>query len=52
MVAVLTRVQNDLFDVGADFATPVVAEPEFPPLLMMSGMNSESTTAFAISPSK
>ncbi len=29
---VLTTVQNDLFDVGADFCTPVVAEPEFPPL--------------------
>jgi len=32
VVALLTRVQNDLFDVGADFATPVVEEPEFPPL--------------------
>jgi cob(I)alamin adenosyltransferase len=30
--AVLIHVQNDLFDVGADFATPVVADPEFPPL--------------------
>jgi cob(I)alamin adenosyltransferase len=29
---VLIHVQNDLFDVGADFCTPVVAEPEFPPL--------------------
>ncbi|MDP9444536.1 MAG: cob(I)yrinic acid a,c-diamide adenosyltransferase [Actinomycetota bacterium] len=29
---VLTRVQNDLFDVGADLATPVVDNPEFPPL--------------------
>jgi cob(I)alamin adenosyltransferase len=29
---VLRYVQNDLFDVGADLATPVVAEPEFPPL--------------------
>ena len=28
----LTTVQNDLFDVGADFCTPVVADPEFPPL--------------------
>ena len=27
VVAVLTRVQNDLFDVGADFCTPVVADP-------------------------
>src|SRR5688572_19728452 len=32
VVAVLTRVQNDLFDVGADFCTPVVADPEHPPL--------------------
>ncbi|MFE4669549.1 cob(I)yrinic acid a,c-diamide adenosyltransferase [Streptomyces sp. NPDC056716] len=30
--AVLTRVQNDLFDVGADLSTPVVEKPEFPPL--------------------
>ena len=28
----LTRVQNDLFDVGADLCTPVVADPEYPPL--------------------
>ena len=28
----LTHVQNDLFDVGADFCTPVVADPEYPPL--------------------
>src|SRR4051795_2921883 len=32
IVKVLTRVQNDLFDVGADLSTPVVADPEFPPL--------------------
>ena len=29
---VLRAVQNDLFDVGADLSTPVVANPEFPPL--------------------
>jgi cob(I)alamin adenosyltransferase len=29
---VLTTVQNDLFDVGADFCTPVVESPEYPPL--------------------
>jgi cob(I)alamin adenosyltransferase len=28
----LLTVQNDLFDVGADFCTPIVAEPEYPPL--------------------
>ncbi len=32
VVALLTRVQNDLFDVGADFSTPVVADPPYPPL--------------------
>ncbi|WP_418059543.1 cob(I)yrinic acid a,c-diamide adenosyltransferase [Pimelobacter simplex] len=32
VVRVLTRVQNDLFDVGADLCTPVVADPEYPPL--------------------
>ncbi|WP_101255654.1 cob(I)yrinic acid a,c-diamide adenosyltransferase [Streptomyces barkulensis] len=29
---VLVRVQNDLFDVGADLATPVAENPEYPPL--------------------
>lgn len=28
----LREIQNDLFDVGADLATPVVADPEHPPL--------------------
>jgi len=32
VVQVLTTIQNDLFDVGADFCTPVVENPEFPPL--------------------
>ena len=32
VVEVLTQVQNDLFDVGADFCTPIVEDPEFPPL--------------------
>ncbi|MCX5526563.1 cob(I)yrinic acid a,c-diamide adenosyltransferase [Streptomyces bobili] len=32
VVKVLVRVQNDLFDVGADLSTPVVEKPEFPPL--------------------
>ncbi|MFF4616601.1 cob(I)yrinic acid a,c-diamide adenosyltransferase [Nonomuraea jabiensis] len=32
LVEVLARVQNELFDVGADLATPVVEDPEFPPL--------------------
>ena len=29
---VLVRVQNELFDVGADLSTPVVENPEHPPL--------------------
>jgi cob(I)alamin adenosyltransferase len=32
LVAVLTQVQNELFDVGADLCNPVVESPEFPPL--------------------
>jgi len=32
ITAVLSRIQNELFDVGADLCTPVVENPEFPPL--------------------
>ncbi|KRE35561.1 cob(I)yrinic acid a c-diamide adenosyltransferase [Janibacter sp. Soil728] len=32
VVVTLTRVQNDLFDVGADLCTPLLANPEYPPL--------------------
>ncbi|WP_189242000.1 cob(I)yrinic acid a,c-diamide adenosyltransferase [Planobispora rosea] len=32
VAAVLTRIQNELFDVGADLCTPVTENPEFPPL--------------------
>ncbi|KOU58584.1 cob(I)yrinic acid a,c-diamide adenosyltransferase [Streptomyces sp. NPDC002039] len=32
LVKVLVRVQNDMFDVGADLCTPVVENPEYPPL--------------------
>lgn len=32
VTAVLARVQNELFDVGADLCTPVTENPEFPPL--------------------
>lgn len=32
VAAVLVHVQNDLFDVGADLCTPVVPDPEYPPL--------------------
>lgn len=29
---VVRKVQNDLFDVGADLCTPIVPEPKYPPL--------------------
>jgi cob(I)alamin adenosyltransferase len=32
LAQVLARVQNELFDVGADLATPVTEAPEYPPL--------------------
>ncbi|MDH4160382.1 MAG: cob(I)yrinic acid a,c-diamide adenosyltransferase [Actinomycetota bacterium] len=32
VAALLLRVQNELFDVGADLCTPVARDPEFPPL--------------------
>ena len=32
VTALLGRVQNELFDVGADLCVPVVPDPEFPPL--------------------
>jgi cob(I)alamin adenosyltransferase len=35
LVEVLTRVQNDLFDVGADFSTPIVENPAIPPLRVL-----------------
>src|SRR6478735_5148089 len=32
LATLLTRIQNDLFDVGADLCTPVVENPAYPPL--------------------
>ena len=32
LIVLLTRIQNDLFDVGADLCTPIVEKPEHPPL--------------------
>ncbi len=37
IVSLLTRIQNDLFDVGADLCTPVVPDPEYPPLRVEQG---------------
>lgn len=36
LAQVLTRVQNDLFDVGADLCTPVVADPAYPTLRVVA----------------
>jgi cob(I)alamin adenosyltransferase len=35
VLIVLRRVQNDLFDVGADLSTPVVPDPKYPPLRVL-----------------
>ena len=32
LIDVLRQIQNDLFDAGADLSTPVVENPEYPPL--------------------
>lgn len=34
---VLTQIQNDLFDAGADLSTPIVENPEYPPLRITQG---------------
>jgi len=37
LVTVLRRVQNELFDVGADLCTPIVENPRHPPLRIDEG---------------
>jgi cob(I)alamin adenosyltransferase len=37
VAAVLSTIQNDLFDVGADLCTPVVADPKYPALRVEPG---------------
>jgi cob(I)alamin adenosyltransferase len=37
VVAVLTHVQNEMFDVGADLCNPIVPDPEYPPLRIEQG---------------
>ncbi|MBW8483892.1 cob(I)yrinic acid a,c-diamide adenosyltransferase [Actinomadura parmotrematis] len=37
VAAPLRRVQNELFDVGADLCAPVVPDPEYPPLRVEQG---------------
>ena len=45
MHALLIGVQNDLFDVGADLCTPIVADPQYPPLRITSDYISRLETA-------
>ncbi|MDP9183168.1 MAG: cob(I)yrinic acid a,c-diamide adenosyltransferase [Actinomycetota bacterium] len=35
LTTLLQRIQNDLFDVGADLSTPVVDDPAYPPLRVL-----------------
>ena len=37
LAELLLGIQNDLFDVGADLCTPVVANPDYPPLRVQQG---------------
>ena len=37
ILKVLLQIQNDLFDAGADLSTPVVENPEYPPLRIAAG---------------
>lgn len=37
IAAVLTTIQNDLFDAAADLSTPVVEDPKYPPLRIEQG---------------
>ena len=41
--AVLTRVQNDLFDIGADLSTPLQRSYEYPPLRVKAGVGRPSS---------
>jgi cob(I)alamin adenosyltransferase len=37
IVTLLTRIQNELFDVGADLCNPVLPDPKYPPLRVGDG---------------
>ena len=43
--ALLTHVQNELFDVGADLCTPIVENPEHPPLRVLPSYVEDLETA-------
>jgi ATP:cob(I)alamin adenosyltransferase len=37
MAALLTRIQNEMFDVGADLCNPITPDPKYPPLRVDDG---------------
>ncbi|MQA05356.1 MAG: cob(I)yrinic acid a,c-diamide adenosyltransferase [Streptosporangiales bacterium] len=45
MVRLLGRVQNELFDVGADISAPIVPDPQYPPLRIDQGYVDRLETA-------
>ena len=45
VAALLDAVQNDLFDLGADLCTPVVADPAYPPLRVTPAYTARLETA-------
>ena len=45
VVALLGRIQNDLFDVGADLCTPLVESPAHPPLRVLPSYVEDLETA-------
>ena len=47
--SVLRQIQNDLFDAGADLSTPVVENPEHPPLRITPGLHRPAGVAGATS---
>ena len=37
VIALLTRIQNEMFDVGADLCNPITPDPKYPPLRVDDG---------------
>jgi len=40
VAVLLRRIQNDLFDVGADLCTPIDPDPKYPPLRVLPSPSS------------
>ena len=47
LAVLVRRIQNELFDVGADLATPVVADPPWEPLRVDPGLHRPARSATA-----